>query len=522
MKNILHRFGKFYSSVMINFIGIFIFVGLLSVICGEYGWMPNEDIYAISQFVYSSVIPVMIAYASGNRMRQLHKKEGMDEFHAGGVIAVMAEAGVVLAGQESSILGALLLGPFCGFLWENILKPAVKKCSTGMEMLVRNIVVACAGGVMAVVAFYFITPVIVLGTNILLFGMNWLVEHNMLWFLSIIIEPAKVFFLNNSIHLGILLPLGLQQAEQAGESVLFLLETNPGPGFGVLLALYLYNKKRRKEYLACMFAEGIGGIHEVYFPEVLSNIWLVPALICGGMTGTICFSLLQVATTGAVSPGSIITVLFMSGRHHVLGALVGVLLSALVSAIVACGILRMQTKQRRRKKAEAAEAAMLEQEKKENIEADVLEQKRACDIETLEQEEEKALQWENEAAAGEEALLEQNKVSPKWDSQGERKLEEKIGFICDAGVGSSAMGAALFRKKLKEMGITGVEVGAYAMDQIPSDLTVAVCQKDFKEILLSEAELTHIYTVESLLNQSEHSAIIEQLLAGQHNSTEDD
>lgn len=462
MKKLLHSFGKFYSRVIMNFIGIFIFVGILSVVFGEYGWIPNKDIYAISQFVYHSVVPVMIAYASGNQMKRLNESRNLDELHAGGAIAVMATAGIVLASPESGIFGAMLLGPLCGFLWKNILEPFVKKRNTGLEMLVRNLLTACVGSIMAVFAFYFISPVLSMGIHVLMVGMNQLIEHNMVFLLSVIIEPAKVFFLNNSIHHGILLPLGMQQAEQTGESILFLLETNPGPGLGILLALYLQNKKKRKEYTAAMFAEFIGGIHEVYFPEVLSNIWLVLALIAGGTVGNLCFSILNVSTAGLVSPGSILSILVVCTRKGMPGAITGVLLSTGVSAGVAIVIMR---RQQRGKKAEIIYKSNNRLEEKQMVE---------------------------------NVAIKEEKI-------------QKIGFICDAGVGSSAMGAALFRRKMQEAGIVGVEVQAYAVDQIPEDLTLAVCQKNFKEMLLSEMEIENIYTVESLLNSSEYTQIIEEV-----------
>ena len=139
MRNAIHKFGKFYSNIMINMIGIFIFVGILSVIFGDYGWVPNENIYAISQFVYSYVIPALIAYAAGNHMGQIYEKRpdvpktGIN--HAGGAIAVMAAAGIMIADKNCAILGAMILGPICGLLWKNVLEPLTRKAVQGMEML---------------------------------------------------------------------------------------------------------------------------------------------------------------------------------------------------------------------------------------------------------------------------------------------------------------------------------------------------------------------------------------------------
>ena len=469
MRNAIHKFGKFYSNIMINMIGIFIFVGILSVIFGDYGWVPNENIYAISQFVYSYVIPALIAYVAGNHMGQIYEKRpdvpktGIN--HAGGAIAVMAAAGVMIANKNCAILGAMILGPICGLLWKHVLEPLTRKAVQGMEMLTRNLVAAVVGAAFSIAAYYVLTPVLSAVTHVIMMGVDWLIAHKLICLTSVLIEPAKVFFLNNSIHHGILLPLAMQQAEQNGSSMLFLLETNPGPGLGVLLVLWLSNRKKRKEYAAYMFVECIGGIHEIYFPEVLANLWLLLALIPGGMAGTLCMSVFHVASAGLVSPGSILTLLFMSG-HHVLATLFAVAISTAVSCAIAFFILKRQGKW-------CTEAAISAQEEKK------------------------------------EEVQEKRQMLEKGQMQ-----EIKIGFICDAGVGSSAMGAALFRRKLKEEGMDGITAEAYAVDQIPEDLTIGVCQRAFLEILQKESNLSNIVTMESLLNQTEHLTLIEKLRKG--------
>uniref|UniRef100_UPI004027BC1E hypothetical protein n=1 Tax=Agathobacter sp. TaxID=2021311 RepID=UPI004027BC1E len=469
MRNAIHKFGKFYSNIMINMIGIFIFVGILSVIFGDYGWAPNENIYAISQFVYSYVIPALIAYAAGNHMGQIYEKRldvpktGIN--HAGGAIAVMAAAGIMIAVKNCAILGAMILGPICGLLWKHVLEPLTRKAVQGMEMLTRNLVAAIVGAAFSIAAYYVLTPVLSAVTHVIMMVVDWLIAHKLICLTSVLIEPAKVFFLNNSIHHGILLPLAMQQAEQNGSSMLFLLETNPGPGLGVLLALWLSNRKKRKEYAAYMFVECIGGIHEIYFPEVLANLWLLLALIPGGMAGILCMSVFHVASAGLISPGSILTLLFMSG-HHVLATLFAVAISTAVSCAIAFFILKRQGKW-------CTEAAISAQEEKK------------------------------------EEVQEKRQMLEKGLMQ-----EIKIGFICDAGVGSSAMGAALFRRKLKEEGMDGITAEAYAVDQIPEDLTIGVCQRAFLEILQKESNLSNIVTMESLLNQTEHLALIEKLRKG--------
>lgn len=477
MKKLLHRFGKFYTKVIINYIGIFIFVGILSVVFGDYGWLPNEDIYAISQFVYKAVIPIMIAYAAGNEAGHSGEREGGKRLQAGGAIAVMAVSGMILADDETGILGAMILGPLSGILWKYVLEPGVRKVKAGLEMLVRNVAAAFAGSIMALLAFYLVAPAIAVCVHVLLSGIDYLIGHRLIWLVSIVIEPAKVFFLNNSINHGILIPLGMQQAEQAGESMLFLLEANPGPGLGILAALYLERKEKRKEYAVSMFVEFVGGIHEIYFPEIISNMWLLLALISGGAAGNICFMTLHGAANGVVSPGSIFAVLLVCSQNRILAVIIGIAVSAAVSAAVAVLILKLQetTPEAQRETAPTMKLETAPEAQRETVPTMKL------------------------------------KTAPETESKVEKKVVGKIGFICNAGVGSSAMGAALFRRKLKEMNLAEVEVEAYAADQIPEDLDAVVCQKDLKEILLLELGAVKVYTVESLLNQAEYKAIIEDM-----------
>jgi len=457
MKRFLHRFGGFYSRVILSFIGIFIFVGILSVVFGDHGWMPDENMYAISQFVYRYVIPVLIAYSAGNEMGYSEGCEKEDRYHAGGTVAVMAVAGMLLANDRSGILGAMVLGPAGGFLWERLLKEPLKKVKPGLEMLVRNVIAAIAGSILAVSAYYLVAPVIAACTDVLLAGIDYLIGHRLVWLLSFIIEPAKVFFLNNSINHGILMPLGLQHVKETGESVLFLLETNPGPGLGLLSALFLCEKEKRREYGVSIFVEFIGGVHEIYFPQVLSNLWLLLALIGGGAAGNYCLLAFHGAVTGAVSPGSIVSVLLVCGRGRVIRVLLGIFVSAAVSALLTVLILKWQRRNKRN---------------------------------------------------GDVCVRPQ--TVPEIETEKRKML--KVGFICNGGVGSSAMGASLFRRKLREMEIDGVEVLAYPADQIPADLTVAVCQKDFKEMSACEIRADKVFTLESLLNQSEYAAVIEEIL----------
>lgn len=454
MRDILHRFGKFYSRVVIDFIGIFMFVGILSVLFGENGWIPIKEIYAISVFVYHYVLPVMIAFAAGNQMRGGDKQEKSEQSYTGGCIAVMATTGLLMTEAQIGLFGAMILGPVCGFLWYRLIEPRLRQKNIRVEMLVRNLLVALVGVTMALLTYYGLEPSLEIVNHSLMAGIRFLVNHHLLFLLSFLIEPLKVIFFNNGMNHGVLIPLGMQQLENANSSNLFLLETNPGPGLGVLLALYWHHRKQREEYRVAVFAELIGGIHEVYFPEILSNLPLLASVIAGGTVGNLWFSGFHLGTASVVSPGSIITILFVSPKDQILGICLGVLVSAVVSLLVAKWILLWQDRKKDLPVQEMGHCV---------LENDVM-----------------------------------------------REIK-KIGFVCDAGVGSSSMGAALLRRKLKEMDINHVEVAAYAMDQVPQDLDLLICQKNFKELLLKEIKDSSVLTMDNLLNQAELAEIAEMV-----------
>lgn len=242
-----------------------------------------------------------------------------------------------------------------------------------------------------------------------------------------------------------------------------MLETNPGPGLGILLALYLKsknNKQKKEKYASFMFVHFIGGLHEIYFPEVLANLWLLPSLIAGSIIGNICFIIFNVAATGVISPGSIFTVCLMCVPGKMIFAVTGVFISAIVSGALAFFTLTLQEKNGA----------------KDNTGHNNIDVSKVKEIEHL-----------------------------------EKKMIRKIGFVCNAGVGSSSMGAALFRRKLRESGVEGLEVNAYAADQIPSDLDLIICQKDLKELMLQDIKDDYVYAVDNLLNQTEYIRIIEEI-----------
>ena len=502
----LRRIGNFYTRIIMNNVGIFIFVGLLSVLFHEQGWFPNENMYALSQFVYHWILPVLIALEGG---RLIGGKEGNI---SGGILAVLAVGGMLMKDTDAGIFAAMIAGPAAGSLWKLVDQKIRQSVNPGIQMLVRNLCLGILGALLAALGMWAIVPVLNVLAGGLYRGVDFLVQQKMTWLLSFLIEPAKVFFLNNVTNYAILVPLGMQQVQETGKSILFLLEANPGPGLGVLLALYwkLKEEKKKQELAAAIVTEAAGGIHEVYFPYVWSNFRLLLPLILGGVSGTICFSLLGAGVQGVVSPGSIVTLLLMSGRSSLIPVLAGIFVSAVVSFYG--GLLVLGS--RKRGSANTDEGEKLDGEEGEKAKEPIWN----FDCDNTEQDKENGrnlVGGASEISEAEkqnlaEAGLEKSNcgASNLADSEAEYK---KIAVVCNGGMGSSAMGAAVFRRLLRQEQITGVTVEAYAADLVPDTAQIIVCQKDYRPLLPKELDGREIYTVESLMQTELYRPLLEKI-----------
>ena len=166
-------------------------------------------------------------------------------------------------------------------------------------------------------------------------AVNELVEARLLPLVSIIIEPAKVLFLNNALNHGVLTPLGAGQLTETGKSIVFVLESNPGPGLGILTAMLLFGPRAiRPTVPAAMVVHFLGGIHEAYFPYVLMKPILVIAAILGGATGVLWEVIFNLGLVCPASPGSIFAWILVSPPDNLLLNMVAIELSAAVAAIV--------------------------------------------------------------------------------------------------------------------------------------------------------------------------------------------
>lgn len=455
MKNEINRIGRFYKGIILNNIGIFMFVGILSVVFNDYGWFPNKDMYAISQLAYNVVLPVLVSFEAGRRVGG----------NNGGIVAALALCGIIAADMQPGLISAMMIGPVAGILWKHSMGRISAICPEPLQMLCNNLWIGILGGTLAGAAYFGIEPLMDQFAKLLSQVVNMLLSAGLIGILSVLIEPGKVFFLNNLMNHGVLIPLGMEQVAEGGRSILFLLEANPGPGLGVLLAMLLHYKDRQNEYGAAIVTHALGGLHEVYFPYVLSNLRMLFPLIAGGIAGNIIFYFGGGELQGPVSPGSLILILFMAGKSAFFPVLSGVTVSALVSFAGGMVLLRRTPR--------------------------------------YTQEPEKINSGRHES------------IKEKESDEGVMKISS-IAVVCDGGVGTSAMGASILRRKLAEENLLDITVNASAADRIPADVDLIVCQKDFKvhapELFNAIHDDVKISTVETLLRTDAYKELVEELL----------
>lgn len=464
MKEKVQVFGRFLSGMVMPNIGAFIAWGLITALFIESGWMPNETFAGLVSPMSQMLLPLLIAYTGGTVVAG----------QRGGVIGAIATMGVIVGSDVPMFIGAMIVGPLAAWVIKKFDKLMENKVKAGFEMLVNNFSVGIIGAILALVAMKGITPLVGVLNGWLEAGVGFFVSHGLLPLTSIFIEPAKVLFLNNAINHGILSPMGIKQVEEVGKSVFFLLEANPGPGLGVLLAYCIAGKGSAKSSApGAVIIHFLGGIHEIYFPYILMNPLLILAVMAGGASGIFVFNLMGVGLTAPASPGSILAIMMMAERHSYVGIILGVLVATVVSFIIAMPILKFMGKD-----ASLEEA----QQKKDSM------KRQAKGI--------------SEAAPAASTAA----VSAK-DIR-------KIAFACDAGMGSSAMGATVLKKKIAAAGITGIEVIHTPVSSIPQDVQVVVTHQELGERAAHSNPNAKLILITNFLAAPQYDELVEELKAG--------
>ena len=332
MREKLQQFGGFLAGMVIPNIGAFIAWGLITALFIPTGWIPNETFAKLVGPMIVYLLPLLIGYTGG---KMLHG-------HRGGVVGAAATMGVIVGADIPMFLGGMIMGPLGGWCIKKIDESLEEKIPVGFEMLINNFSAGILAIVLILVANVVIGPVVTGISNVAGAAVDWLVSMRLLPLAAIIIEPAKILFLNNALNHGVLGPLGVAAAQETGRAIHFLLETNPGPGLGLLIAFYVAGKGMLKESSpGSMVIHFFGGIHEIYFPYVLAHPIMVLAMIAGGFSANLWFVITGAGLVATPSPGSIFAYLAVTppGQHfQVLG---GVLIGAVVSFLVGAFILRV-------------------------------------------------------------------------------------------------------------------------------------------------------------------------------------
>ncbi|WP_160725708.1 PTS mannitol transporter subunit IICBA [Bacillus sp. USDA818B3_A] len=458
----VQKFGNFLSSMVMPNISAFIAWGLITALFIPTGFFPNESLAKMVGPMVSYLLPLLIGYTGG---KLVHDQRG-------GVVGAIATMGVIVGAPDVPMfLGAMIMGPFGGWVIKKFDQLVEGKIKAGFEMLVNNFSAGILGGLLAILSFLAIGPAVDVFTGWLVAGVDWLVSTGLLPLTSIIIEPAKILFLNNAINHGVLSPIGVEQAKTAGKSLLFLLEANPGPGIGVLLAYCIFGKgTARRTAPGAAIIQFFGGIHEIYFPYILMRPMLFLAVILGGMSGVFTLVLLGGGLLAPASPGSILAIMAVTPHHAgtYLANLAGVLVAGIVSFVISSFILKTGKEQTE----DIEEAARKMQEMKGK----------------------------------------KSSVSNVFASNAGTMPEKvnKIVFACDAGMGSSAMGASLLRKKVKEAGLN-ISVTNTAISNLPADAQIVVTQEELTPRAQNKLPNAYHISVDNFLSSPEYDNLINQL-----------
>ncbi len=489
----VQRFGTFLSGMIMPNIAAFIAWGIITALFIDKGWVGNDgpieawrwadsailgggtigdvDYKGLVGPIISYLLPLLIAFTGG---RMVHG-------HRGGVVGAVAAFGVII-GAEGTVmfLGAMIAGPLTALILKWVEKPWQGKIKPGFEMLVDNFSAGFVAFFASLAAFFWLAPVMKWVTDILGNAVGWLVETSLLPLASIIVEPAKVLFLNNAINHGVFTPLGTDQSSQTGKSLLFLIEANPGPGLGLLMAITVFGVgAARATAPGAAVIQFLGGIHEVYFPYVLAKPILIIGLIAGGATGVLTNVIFQSGLVAPAAPGSIFAVLFQTAPGSHLGVILSVVLAAAVTFVVCMLFLLASRKRDLAADGDAAFAAAIAQ---------------------------------TESNKGKSSSTLSNlATSASAPAAVATRHIQNIVFACDAGMGSSAMGASVLRNKIKKAGIEGVTVTNAAIANLDGTADLVITQQQLTDRAKSKSPDSVHVSVDNFMNSPKYDEVVEMV-----------
>lgn len=333
MKEKIQQFGGFLAGMIIPNMGAFIAWGLITALFIPTGWIPNEKFGEIVGPMILYLLPILIGYTGGKMVHDVR----------GGVVGAAATIGVIVGAEIPMFLGGMIMGPLGGWCIKKVDEFLEEKIPVGFEMLINNFSAGILGVILVLLGNVVIGPVVQAISNVAGTVVDALVAARLLPLAAIVIEPAKVLFLNNALNHGVLAPLGVAAVEESGRALHFLLETNPGPGLGLLVAYYVAGKGMLKESApGAMIIHFLGGIHEIYFPYVLAHPIMILSVISGGLAADFWFTITGAGLVATPSPGSIFAYLAVTPPGQYFFVLTGVTIGAVVSFLVGAAILRFR------------------------------------------------------------------------------------------------------------------------------------------------------------------------------------
>ncbi len=445
----IQKFGRFLSGMVMPNIGAFIAWGLITALFIPTGWLPNENLSTLVGPMIVYLLPLLIGYTGGKMVYGTR----------GGVLGAIATMGVIVGTSIPMFIGGMIMGPLGGWVIKKFDEAVDGKVLTGFEMLVNNFSAGIIGMVLTLLAYLGIGPVVESISNALGSGVEAIVSAGLLPVASLFIEPAKILFLNNAINHGVLSPLGIDQAAEMGKSIFFLLETNPGPGLGILVAYWVFSKGMIKQSApGAIIIHFFGGIHEIYFPYILMQPSLLLAVIAGGASGVFTFVITGAGLVAAPSPGSIFALSAMAPKGGLLPVWAGVVVSAVVSFLVAAVLIK----------------------KKDNNE-------------------------DSFESAKEQMIDLKGKKSSVVSTN-----VKKIIVACDAGMGSSAMGASKLKNKVKKAGLN-IEVLNTAIDDLPADVDIVITHKQLTARAESVVPTARHISIDDFIMTTVYDQLVEEL-----------
>ena len=479
----VQRFGTFLSGMIMPNIGAFIAWGLITAFFIEAGFTPfgplggfgenaeGEPYTGLVGPMITYLLPLLIAYTGGRMVYDVR----------GGVVGAIATMGVIVGTDIPMFIGAMLMGPLTAWVMKKVDAIWDGKIKPGFEMLVNNFSAGILAAAMAIFGFFLIGPAVLAFSNAAASAVDFLVTRGLLPLTSILIEPAKVLFLNNAINHGILTPLGTAQALEEGKSILFLLEANPGPGLGILLAYTVFGRgAARASAPGAALIHFVGGIHEIYFPYVLMKPALILAAIAGGMTGIFTLTLFDAGLRAPAAPGSIIAIFAQATTDSYVGVAVAVTAATAVSFFVASIILKASKDKGEGDLTEATSRMEGMKGKKSSVSSAIVGTSGGADT----------------GGTPARELADGGPV-------------QRIVFACDAGMGSSAMGASVLRNKVKAAGFADVKVTNAAIANLTDDFDIVVTHQDLATRARPKVPSAAVVTVDNFMGSPRYDEIVE-------------